>query len=222
MEFVWRNDRNVYEGRCLECQRIKQKIYRDKNKDKAKQYFLKWKEDNKEHHKLQQKDYYSNNKDKIKIKKQIYASKNKDKLSAYHRKYYKENKYARDRRNRYEYERMRKDPSYRMKKMLRGRCQNAIRNQSGNKAYKTQELLGCNMKYFMEYIEKKFLPDMFWGNYGEWHIDHIIPCASFDLTNPEDQKKCFHYTNLQPLWATDNLSKGKKIEVFTSEGIFTL
>ena len=51
---------------------------------------------------------------------------------------------------------------------------------------------------------------MSWGNYGKWHVDHIRPCASFNLVNEEEQKKCFHYTNLQPLWAKDNLSKGSK------------
>jgi len=52
---------------------------------------------------------------------------------------------------------------------------------------------------------------MTWSNYGKgWHIDHIKPCASFDLSNPEQQKICFHYTNLQPLWAIDNIKKGAK------------
>ena len=55
---------------------------------------------------------------------------------------------------------------------------------------------------------------MDWENYGfgdnKWHIDHIIPCAAFDLTIPEQQKRCFHYTNLQPLWQRENLSKAKK------------
>jgi hypothetical protein len=54
---------------------------------------------------------------------------------------------------------------------------------------------------------------MSWGNYGlhGWHVDHIIPCASFDLTDPEQQRQCFHYTNLQPLWAEDNLRKSDKL-----------
>jgi hypothetical protein len=56
---------------------------------------------------------------------------------------------------------------------------------------------------------------MTFDNFGKWHIDHIIPCASFDLTKPEQQRQCFHYTNLQPLWAFENLSKGSKINLTT-------
>jgi len=79
--------------------------------------------------------------------------------------------------------------------------------------------LGISIKELKIYLAKKFYPHsvtgekMTWDNYGYrgWHIDHKIPCASFDLTDPEQQKKCCHYTNLQPLWAFDNMSKGKKI-----------
>jgi hypothetical protein len=59
--------------------------------------------------------------------------------------------------------------------------------------------------------EKKFKPKMSWNNYGKWHIDHIKPCCSFNLSKSEEQRKCFHYSNLQPLWAKENLSKGKKV-----------
>ena len=64
-----------------------------------------------------------------------------------------------------------------------------------------------------KHIEKQFKPGMNWSNHSVrgFHIDHIIPCASFDLTKEEEQKKCFHYTNLQPLWAEENLSKGAKV-----------
>jgi hypothetical protein len=79
--------------------------------------------------------------------------------------------------------------------------------------YKTFDLLGCNISEAKEHLEKQFKEGMIWENHGThgWHIDHIIPCASFDLTYPEQQKKCFHYTNLQPLWAKENMSKGSNI-----------
>jgi hypothetical protein len=71
------------------------------------------------------------------------------------------------------------------------------------------ELLGCSISDFRKYLEKQFSEGMTWDNHGfnGWHIDHIKPCASFDLTIPEEQQKCFHYSNMQPLWAQDNLSK---------------
>ena len=70
------------------------------------------------------------------------------------------------------------------------------------------DLIGCSIKEAKEYIESKFLPGMSWDNWTKtgWHIDHIVPCIKFDLTKEEEQKRCFHYTNLQPLWAKDNLS----------------
>ena len=84
-----------------------------------------------------------------------------------------------------------------------------------NKEYKskqTLELLGCNIEEFKKYLEFKFTKGMSWDKMHLIHIDHIKPCAAFDLTNPEEQAKCFHYTNLQPLWAIDNLRKGAKYE----------
>lgn len=72
-------------------------------------------------------------------------------------------------------------------------------------------LVGCNIEEFKKYLESMFVDGMDWGNYGLWHIDHIIPCISFDLSNEQEQRKCFHYTNMQPLWAKDNLIKSSKI-----------
>ena len=72
------------------------------------------------------------------------------------------------------------------------------------------EMIGCSAIELKDYIESKFQDGMSWKNYGldGWHVDHIRPCASFDLSDPSQQEECFHYTNLQPLWAKDNLSKG--------------
>ncbi|NCA30812.1 MAG: HNH endonuclease, partial [Chitinophagia bacterium] len=77
---------------------------------------------------------------------------------------------------------------------------------------RTSELLGCSLQDFKLYIESLWTKGMNWNNYGKfgWHLDHIQPCASFDLTDPSQQKKCFHYSNIQPLWAKDNWSKGSR------------
>lgn len=68
-------------------------------------------------------------------------------------------------------------------------------------------MTGCNWDQLRQHFENQFQAGMSWDNIGEWHIDHIRPCASFDLTDPEQQKQCFHYTNLQPLWASQNMEK---------------
>lgn len=112
--------------------------------------------------------------------------------------------------------------NYKLGKTLRSRINTEIRkikkrlNIEVNKSAKTIELLGCSIFDFMKYLELKFLPGMSWGNHGfgddKWHIDHIIPCAAFDLAKEEDQRKCFHYTNMQPLWQKDNLSKNDFLE----------
>lgn len=99
----------------------------------------------------------------------------------------------------------------RMVSAMRGRINQIIRR--GNiKAGTSMKLLGCSREEFQSHIEKQFLPGMTWENYGRegWTIDHIIPCAQFDLSIPDSQKVCFHYTNLQPLWHIDNIKKGKK------------
>ena len=77
----------------------------------------------------------------------------------------------------------------------------------GTKSASTMELLGCSSEDFMKHISSQFTEGMTWSNYGEWHIDHIKPVASFDMSLPEDQRKCFHYSNLQPLWSEDNWHK---------------
>jgi hypothetical protein len=97
---------------------------------------------------------------------------------------------------------------------LRSRIKNALRS---NKKNKTRELIGCNIDFLMGYLEKQFQNGMSWENYGKWHIDHIRPLSSFDLTNPEDQIKACHYSNLQPLWAEDNLRKSDKLSLNASE-----
>ena len=80
------------------------------------------------------------------------------------------------------------------------------------KSAKTEELIGCTFEEFRVHIEKQFHDKMTWDNYGEWHVDHIIPCAVFDLLQPTQQLLCFHYSNLQPLWGEENLSKNNSVD----------
>lgn len=98
------------------------------------------------------------------------------------------------------------DPKYRAMMALHCRLYMAVKEKTG----KTMELTGCSKEELITHLESKFTQGMTWENYGAWHIDHIRPCASFNLEDPGEQKKCFHWTNLQPLWAVDNIRKGAK------------
>jgi hypothetical protein len=89
---------------------------------------------------------------------------------------------------------------------LRHRIISAIKSKHSKKSGPTKQLVGCDYPFLINYLESKFTIGMTWENYGEWHIDHIKPCYEFDLMIPEEQMKCFHYTNLRPLWATSNVA----------------
>jgi hypothetical protein len=96
-----------------------------------------------------------------------------------------------------------------LKERLRRRMRHALNGK--NKSVPTLKLLGCDIDFFKQYLQDRFVEGMSWDNYGDWHIDHIIPCDSFDLTIMDEQFKCFHYTNLQPLWASENFKKSNSI-----------
>ena len=100
---------------------------------------------------------------------------------------------------------LRQDLDYRLSKSLRDRLYKAIKR--GLKFKSAITLVGCNIDELKEHLSKQFDDVMSWENYGEWHIDHIRPCDSFDLSSKDQQKVCFHYFNLQPLWGKENQSK---------------
>ncbi len=105
------------------------------------------------------------------------------------------------------------DVAFRLVCLVRSRVSHALRKASSSKSCRTIEMLGCTGKELRSHVESKFLPGMTWENHGHagWHIDHIIPLAKFDLSDPTQQAAAFHYTNLQPLWAKDNLRKSDKV-----------
>jgi predicted XRE-type DNA-binding protein len=110
----------------------------------------------------------------------------------------------------YERERKKKDPVFKLAKTMRSRLLSALTRKNAKKNCRTMDLIGASPSFVMGYLEAKFTEGMTWENHGTWHIDHIKPCCSFDLTSEEEQIKCFHFSNLQPLWAEDNLKKGGK------------
>lgn len=106
-------------------------------------------------------------------------------------------------------ERCEKDLNVRVAHYVRARTRQALRQVGVTE--KTFTLIGCSPVELRAHLEGQFKPGMSWENYGAWHVDHRRPLASFDLTDPEQRRQACHYTNLQPLWAADNLSKGCRL-----------
>jgi len=122
------------------------------------------------------------------------------------KEYRKKNKnlLAKNRRDRHN-----TDINFRLTNNLRARIYAAIKLNV--KSCRTKELLGCSIEKLKIRLENQFDDNMNWSNYGKyWHIDHIRPCASFDLSDDKEQKRCFHHTNLQPLEVIENIRKGSK------------
>lgn len=154
-------------------------------------------------------EYKRRNRDKVLSQRRIinrrYKNNHKDKINAYRIKY-------REQKNKILRERYKQDINFKLNRNIRARIGMAIKGKI--KTSKSLELLGCSIAKLKEYLSSKFQPGMTWDNHGfgndKWHIDHIKPCSSFDLSDSGQQKECFHYSNLQPLWQKDNLTKGNK------------
>jgi hypothetical protein len=142
---------------------------------------------------IKRHNYYIENKQILKQKQQQYCFENKEKINKQHRAKWKNN------------------PQFAIANLLRGRINKAFAGKI-KKCDSTEKLLGCSWGEFTKYLETKFTDGMTWGNrgkgMGKWHVDHIIPPPCFDLTDPEQQRICFHWANLQPMWEPQNCSKG--------------
>ena len=140
----------------------------------------------------------------------IYHSKTPEEKLAFNRANARSSEQRRAANLRYENKKYANNLNYRIAKCLRCRFHKALsRDQKSDRA---TAMIGCTIERLRNHLEAQFTDGMSWENYGKngWHVDHIRPCASFDLTDPEQQRQCFHYTNLQPLWATDNMRKSAK------------
>jgi len=103
-------------------------------------------------------------------------------------------------------------PHVKIRDNLSLRMRLALKEQNLTKRNTTAKLVGCSIKFLIKHLEKQFKPGMTWQNHGRfgWHIDHIKACSTFDLSDPAQQKECFNYKNLQPLWAKENILKSNK------------
>lgn len=174
-----------YEAKCKVCKKEISDIYRKTSKDKIAAYEESRKEAKRQYNRIYQKQ----NKDRINQQKKDQRRINPIKF-----------------RERYK-NRFHTDSQFRLAQNIRTRIRKALERNS--KSGKSLDLLGCTILELKVYLENRFLPTMTWENYGAlWHIDHIKPCSSFDLTNEGEQRKCFHYTNLQPLFAVTTIIDG--------------
>ena len=182
------DQRYVSTGQCCSCIKKQCKTWQEKNREKSRECSAKW-----------QKKMRSTEQGRQCLKA----------MNAPGRAKYNKTDKRKEARRR-EFEARESDPARRAESRIRCLLRNVITANGGRKAAKTEELLGCTIAEARAHLEAQFLPGMSWDNHGEWHIDHIRPCASFDFSDPQQQKQCSHYTNLQPLWAKDNLSKSDK------------
>ena len=178
-----------------------------KNPDKAKAYNNKWVQS--EACKQMYREYRSKPETKAYMKE--YRRKNADRITTRSKEYVKNRKDINKARH---HERYNNDAQYKLGFNLRASIRRALKNASVKRRERAEELLGCTIEELKSHIERLWLDGMDWSNHTKngWHIDHIRPCASFDLTDLSQQKECFHYTNLQPLWASENESKGSLFE----------
>tara|TARA_R110002012_G_scaffold229781_1_gene402492 strand:+ start:21 stop:674 length:654 start_codon:yes stop_codon:yes gene_type:complete len=194
-----------YEANKEKIAQHKKKYYQA-NKEKIAQRKKKYREANKEKLVEQRKKHYQANKEKEAEYSKKWYEANKEKAAEYSKKYYQANK---EKLAEYQRERIKTDSLFKMKICLRTRTSVAFKNKGYKKNSKTEKILGISYEKVKKHIGRQFQNGMTWSNYGEWHIDHIIPLSSAK-TEAELLKLC-HYRNLQPLWAADNMSKGAKI-----------
>jgi hypothetical protein len=231
-------DKNRKDGFHTHC-KVCIKEYQANNKERLKEYSKEYEVNNKEKRKEYHKEYRLNNKEKIQNKAKEfyinnkeyykeYATNNKERKKEYYKEYAIKNKerkkeYLKHYREKskdklkeyfknYVKNKRKNDYLYKFNMNTRSLIKNTFKrgiNNNWNKKTKTENILGCTIEEFRCYIEIKFTKKMTFENYGEWHLDHIIPISS--AQTEEDIIRLNHYTNFQPLWAKDNLSKGNKI-----------
>jgi len=216
----------VVPKKCLQCnkdffvKRHQQKFCSPKcsnqfraKTEKTKKKLQEYNEKNKEIIKEKKRKYYLDNHQKFLEVSKTYRVKNRELLQKKAREYRANNRvkqrlYINNLFKKY----MQEKPEFKIKTLMRARLNFLVKKNKLHKRITVIKLLGVPIETVKEHIEKQFKPGMSWENHGGdvngWQIDHIRPCCSFDLTKFEDQKKCFHYTNLQPLWAKENFSKG--------------
>ena len=186
---------------CLKKINDDKQFKRKEKKEERKEYLKNWNLEHKEEKKEYNKKYYQENKENPEFK---------DRRNTYAKKY-RENYPDRVRKCRYNNIKSRRqtDPLFKLTCNLRNLIKNSLTKQGYTKKSKTYEIIGIRFEDFKLYIESKFVEGMSWENYGEWHLDHIIPISS--AKNEKELILLNKYTNFQPLWAIDNIRKSNSL-----------
>jgi len=207
-----KNKKDGYSYKCKLCKSEETKILYQQNKDVFTERRIKYRNENPEKVKNYRKKEWKKHKKKISEYNKEYKEKNKDKISEYNKNYRNKNKISiSNREKEYQNEKYKNDLIFKLKKLVRNRIFTFLSTKKIRKSCRTFEIVGCNPQELKDYLSSKFKDGMNWDNYGVygWHIDHIIP-----LTTAKDEFEIYklcHYTNLQPLWSEENLSKGGKL-----------
>ena len=219
-----REKRKAYNKARKEEQKEHNKTYREKNKKERNEYNKAYREKNKEKLKEKQKVYREANRERIKERNKAWCEKNKEKIKEKKKAWREANREETNKKNKvwreanryyqneYNKERRKTDPLFKLKSNLRDASRRAWKGQTKNAT--TEKLLGCSYNDFKDYITAQFVGNMSWDNYGDaWHVDHIIPLATVeDVSQTELISSLCHFSNLQPLFAEDNISKNDRLD----------
>jgi hypothetical protein len=206
-EFYKKLDKNT--PNCKECSKLVNKEYYNNNKEKLKESNRLYSTSHKDEISISKKSYYKQNKDEILSKRKVYRENNIDKFKEKDKKYQIKN---REKINKYnsKYIKNKKESNslFKLSTNIRNLLWVSIKKMGYTKEEETIKIIGCEFEEFKIYIESQFSNGMSWDNYGDWHLDHKIPISW--AKNEEEVYEFNHYTNFQPMWASDNLSKGNR------------
>ena len=206
------NDSSKKDGKrpsCRPCKAKTDKLYKQNNSETVKKIGKKYYDENKEKIKNYSKDWYKNNIDHCRKVRDDWYKNNTEKVNEIRKKNKEENsEFYKEYHRAYNNNRYKTNLNYRIKTITNKRIRDYVRKKNAP----TLEILGCSIEEFKIWIEFQFDEYMNWENLGKyWSFDHVIPCASFDLQTDSEIKKCYNWTNLRPLKASLNSSKGSKI-----------